>query len=48
MNKDKILLLPAEIDKCFEQLEKLFSYYSQAKEDLNNYKQFLAKLAEAC
>ena len=34
MKKDKILLLSAEIDKCFEQLEKLFSYYSQAKEDL--------------
>jgi hypothetical protein len=34
MKKDKILLLSAEIDKCFEQLEKLFNYYSQAKEDL--------------
>ena len=34
MKKDKILLLSAEIDKCFEQLDKLFTYYSQAKEDL--------------
>ncbi len=33
MKKDKILLLSAEIDKCLEQLDKLFSYYTEAKQD---------------
>jgi len=38
MRKDKILLLIAEVDKCNEQLLKLYDYYCQAKKDFEEFK----------